>query len=45
MFLGLSVLGWVVALAWSLTNAKRRKQQDIRDKEKVRQRLKELVQD
>jgi type VI protein secretion system component VasK len=43
LFLGLSVLGWLVALVWSLTNAKRKEQEDIRDKEKVRQRLKEIV--
>lgn len=35
LFLGLSVLGWLVALLWSLTNAKRKEQEDIRDKQQV----------
>jgi hypothetical protein len=43
LFLGLSVLGWLVALVWSLNGAKRKEQEDIRDKEKVRQRLKAIL--
>jgi flagellar basal body-associated protein FliL len=44
LFLGLSVLGWLVALVWSLTKAKTKEQENIREKEKLRQRLMEILQ-
>jgi hypothetical protein len=41
LFFGVTVIGWLMAFVWSWLNPKR-KEEETQEKEKVRERIKEI---